>query len=102
MKNYTLNQFYFEAQALVAKYQMKGVTLKCEFELEDDGSGPKLTFHIHLEASNRRDWLASGWASSPEYALSEFEKDLMKQSGRSLSANNYSVELPDDNADSRA
>ena len=98
MEIYTINRLYYEASALLDKYNARedGYELKVEFEVsEKKGKIPAFQAAIHYWPE--RGYLhgsCSGYGATHHYALQQFEHGIREKKGLSL-LNDAGVELSD-------
>lgn len=97
---YTLNRFYFEAKALLEKYNVciDDYKLETSFEIEEEDKNglPVIKFTIMYKPksySSDAPWIATYAMSTPVKAMSEFEFKLQEYSGKTL-IERVCVEVP--------
>lgn len=98
-KNYTLNRFYYEAKALLEKHDCADLSYKLivNFEIEEarkPGEARELKCGISYRKNS--DWYYYTNERTPELALDEFEKNILKSKGKNFDIDPVSIDLEDD------
>lgn len=90
---YSLQQVFAKALELRARYGFDPEKTRLEVTagLESVGGKKHFSTNIFLKTM-KEEWIASAFAVSPEFALAEFERDLMKKTGKVLNDITFTVE----------
>jgi len=99
MEQYTLNRFYFEAKAVIEKYQLQGkedYEFKVDFSIEEDRHTPGPVLRCGISYCHKqydsKEPSYYGFGVTPYICLGEFEEALKKATGKSL-IENLAVEI---------
>jgi hypothetical protein len=86
METYTLQRFYYEANALIEKYNAKReeYNLCVEFEIKEEEGVPKLSCHASYRKERNYESIAWAVSTTPSLALRYFEEELQKHTGKML------------------
>lgn len=98
MANYTLNEFYFRAKAVIetlgAVDDEKSLNVSIEIEERPANKIPELKCSVYYRDKDYNKSIY-GWGNTPNRALQEFEEQILKRQGKMLTER-VSVDITDD------